>query len=186
MAVDVKRRLFTVDEYYKMAEAGIFTEDDRVELLAGEIVMMGPLESQRSGTGMFLSDFFSSRLVRKAIISPRLPVRLSDYSEVQPDIALLRFRADFFRKSHPGPQDVYLLVEVGDASIAYAWEVRKRLYALVGIPEVWLVDLQAEHIEVYRKPSGQGYADVRILGRGSEVTPAAFPDVTVRVDEVLG
>jgi Uma2 family endonuclease len=184
--IQAQRRLFTVDEYYKMAEAGILGEDDRVELVEGEIVQMPPIGSPHGGTVAFLTSFFGSRLGGRAIVNPQNPVRLADYSEPQPDIALLRPRPDFYRASHPSPGDVSLVVEVGDSTIAYDRQVKVLLYARAGIPEVWLVDLQAERVEVYRQPAAQGYVDIRILGRGGSLSPAAFPDVTVRVDEVLG
>ncbi|MBI2170669.1 MAG: Uma2 family endonuclease [Chloroflexi bacterium] len=184
--IQAQRRLFTVDEYYKMAEAGIFTEDDRVELLEGEIVQMPPIGSPHGGTVKQLIRLFTSRLGDRAIVSAQDPVRLADNSEPQPDIAVLRPRPDFYRASHPMPEEVLLLVEVGDSTIAYDRQVKVLLYARAGIPEVWLVDLTAQRVEVYQGPSAQGYAEARLVGRDSMLMPSAFPDVTVRVDEVLG
>ncbi|MBI4311964.1 MAG: Uma2 family endonuclease [Chloroflexi bacterium] len=186
MAVDVKRRLFTVDEYYKMAEAGILTEDDRVELIDGEIVEMPPIGSPHGGTTGFLHDFFSDRLRGRAIAFAQHSVRLGVYSEPQPDIVVVRARDDYYRRSHPTPADVYFLIEVCDTTIASDRRLKLPMYARAGIPEVWLVDLNAGRVEVYTGASEQGYADVRILGRGGTLSPTAFPDVVVGVDEVLG
>ncbi|MBI4203087.1 MAG: Uma2 family endonuclease [Chloroflexi bacterium] len=186
MAVERQRRLFSVEEYVKMAEAGILTGDDRVELLEGEIVEMPPIGSPHGGTVGYLHDFFSVRLQGQAIAFSQNSMRLSDLSMPQPDIALVRWQEDYYRRSHATPADVYLLIEVGDSTIAFDRQQKTPMYARAGIPEVWLVDLNAQHVEVYRGPTPQGYTDVRILGRGSALTPAAFPDVTLPVNEVLG
>ncbi len=186
LALQAHRRLFTVEEYHKMAEAGILGEDDRVELLEGEIVQMPPIGSPHGGTVKRLIRLFTSRLGERAIVSAQDPVQLADHTEPEPDIALLHPRPDFYQSGHPTPADVYLLAEVGDSTIAYDRRVKLLLYARAGISEVWVIDINAERVEVYRDPSAQGYADVRILGRGSVLSPAAFPDVVVGVDDVLG
>lgn len=132
MAVQVQRRLFTVSEYYRMAEAGILGEDDRVELLEGEIVQMAPIGSNHRGTVDFLANSLVSRLGARAIVRTQNPIRLDDFSEPQPDVALLHPRADFYRRSHPTPADVLLLVEVADSSVAFDRQVKLPLYCPSG------------------------------------------------------
>jgi Uma2 family endonuclease len=141
MGVQLARRLFTVAEYHKMAEAGILSEDDRVELLEGEIVAMSPIGSRHAGLVNRLNRLFSQRAGDQVVVSVQNPVRLGGYSEPQPDLALLRPRADFYTSSHPGPEDVLLAVEVAETSAAVDREVKVPLYARFGVPEVWLVDL---------------------------------------------
>jgi hypothetical protein len=137
MGVQLARRLFTVAEYHKMAEAGILSEDDRVELLEGEIVAMSPIGSRHAGTVKRLLDqFIPLQGARRVILSVQDPIRLGEYSEPQPDLALLRPRADFYASSHPGPEDVLLIIEVADQSAAVDREVKVPLYARWGIPEV--------------------------------------------------
>jgi Uma2 family endonuclease len=186
MGVQLARRLFTVAEYHKMAEAGILSEDDRVELLEGEIVAMSPIGSRHAGLVNRLNRLFSQRAGDQVVVSVQNPVRLGGYSEPQPDLALLRPRADFYTSSHPGPEDVLLAVEVAETSAAVDREVKVPLYARFGVPEVWLVDLAGDQVEVFREPSAEGYREVRVLRRGESLAPALLPDLLVPVDAVLG
>jgi Uma2 family endonuclease len=186
MAVVLKRRRFTVDEYYRMAEAGILTEDDRVELIEGEIVEMSPIGSHHASQVKRLNALFTARLGPRAIVSVQDPVRLSRHSEPQPDLALLKPREDFYRRSHPDPGDVLVLIEVMDTTIEMDRRVKLPLYARSGIAETWLVDVNADRIEVYRSPSVDGYRDVRIFRRGESVGLEVFPDITFTVDDLLG
>ena len=169
-----------------MADAGIFHEDDRVELIDGEIVEMAAIGSRHAGGVNRVSSFFSGALGNRAIISVQNPVRLGRYSEPQPDVVLLRPRPDFYGDSHPGPDDVFLIVEVADSSIDYDRGVKVPLYAQSGIQELWLVDLEQERVEVYREPKKEGYRVVRHFARGDSLSPQAFPDASLTVDGVLG
>jgi hypothetical protein len=151
MAVQLLKRLFTVVEYHRMAEAGILGEDDRVELLEGEIVQMGPIGSRHASCVKRLVDIFIPLQVgRKVILSVRDPIELGEHSEPQPDLTVLKPRPDFYAKAHPGPADVFLLVEVADlsacnaqagTSAAYDRDMKVPLYAQAGVPEVWVVDV---------------------------------------------
>lgn len=186
MAVQLQKRLFTTNEYHQMAAAGILSEDDRVELLAGEIVEMTPISSQHVACVNRLTHLFTGRLGPRAIVSVQNPLHLDDYSEPQPDLALLRPRADFYADRHPQAQDVLLLVEVAHTSAAMDRTVKLPLYARAGVPEVWLVDLAGGQVEVYREPQAEGYQAVAAYSRGQELAPLAFPEVTVAVAAVLG
>jgi Uma2 family endonuclease len=186
MAIALKRRRFTVDDYHRMAEVGILTEDDRVELLDGEIVEMSPIGSDHAGHVKRLIALFTSRLGARVVVSVQDPVSLSRHSEPQPDVALLRPRADFYAGSHPQPEDVLLLIEVADTSVETDRRIKLPLYAQAGLREVWLLDLDAERLEVYREPAAEGYREVHVLARGQEIAPQAFPDLTLRVDDLLG
>jgi len=186
MAVQLLKRLFTVEEYHRMAEAGILGEDDRVELLDGEIVAMSPIGSRHAGLVNRLTRLFSQRAGDQVIVSVQNPIRLGEHSEPQPDLALLRPRADFYAEAHPGSEDVLLVVEVAETSAAYDREVKVPLYARYGIPEVWVVDPAGDSVEVYRHPSPQGYQDVQTLRRGESVAPLLLPEICLAVDVILG
>ena len=185
MTVQVLRRRFTVDEYYRMAEAGILHEDDRIELIEGEIVEMAPIGSRHAANVTRLNSLFNQKLWPEALISVQNPIRLDEHSEPQSDVTLLRPRPDFYASAHPGPQDILLVVEVADTSIAYDRGVKLPLYARHGIPEVWLVSLDEKVVEVYRGPGPQGYQDAQRLKPGDRITLEAFPEVGLQVDDVF-
>jgi Uma2 family endonuclease len=186
MAVQLQRRLFTVDEYYTMLRAGILTEDDRVELLEGEIVKMAAIGSRHAGCVNDLNHALTVQLGPRAIIAVQNPIRLSERSEPQPDLAVLMPRSDSYRRSHPGPSDVLILIEVSDTTVEVDKDVKLPLYSLAGIREVWLVDLEVQRVEVYRDPSPNGYRSVRQATRGDSLSPLAFPDVLLSVNDILG
>ena len=186
MAVQVLRRRFNVEEYYLMAKAGILSEDDRVELIDGEIVEMPPIGSPHASNVDRLIQLFVLRLGERAIVRAQNPVRLGEHSEPQPDIALLRPRDDFYAAAHPGPQDVLLLIEIADTSIDYDREVKSPLYARAGIPEYWLVDLAGQRIEVYRDPAAGEYRQLRLVRRGERLAPEALPSLEMSSSDILG
>jgi Uma2 family endonuclease len=187
MAVQLlKRRLFTVEEYYRMAEAGIISKDERVELIEGEVVAMAAIGSRHSSCVKRLNHLLSQRIVGRALLSVQDPIRLDQFSEPQPDIALLRPRADFYAFAHPRPADVFLVVEVADTSVGFDRDVKIPLYARAVIPEAWLVDLTGDYIMLYRKPTAQVYQDVQRLQRGQSLFPEAFPDLVLAVEDILG
>lgn len=185
MTVQVLRRRFTVDEYYRMAEAGILHEDDRVELIEGEIVEMPPIGSGHASRVDQIAQLFFQRLSGQATIRVQSPIHLDQRSEPQPDISLLHPKPDFYANAHPGPQDIFLVVEVADSSAEYDREVKMLLYARHGIRECWLVSLDEDVVEAYRSPAPQGYQHKQQLRRGERVTIEAFPDIELLVDDVL-
>ncbi len=154
----LQRHQITVDQYYQMAQVGLLSPEDRVELIEGEIIDMAPIGSEHSGTVNHLSALLSEATRKRAILSVQNPVRLSDRSEPEPDIALLRPRKDFYSKAHPAASDVLLLVEVAQSSVRYDREIKLPLYARHAIPEVWIVDVEAKQLWVYRDPAGERYA----------------------------
>ncbi len=186
MAAQVMKRLFTVTEYYQMAKAGIFSEDDRVELIEGEVVEMAPIGSRHAACVDRLNRLFSEWAGGHVIVRVQSPIRLGQYSEPQPDLALLQPRDDFYARAHPEPEDVLLVVEVAETSAAYDREMKVPLYARAGILEVWLVDLAEACIQVYRKPSPEGYKEVQRMEHGQRLSPQALPDRELAVDAVLG
>ncbi|MBI1963522.1 MAG: Uma2 family endonuclease [Candidatus Rokubacteria bacterium] len=185
--VELKRRQFSVKDYHRMIETGILTKDDRVELLEGEIVEMAPIGNPHQATVDRLTRLFISRLGERVIVRIQGPVLLASVeSEPQPDVALLMPRSDFYSTRRPEPEDILLLVEVMDTSVEKDRRVKLPLYARAGIAETWLVDLNAERVEVNRGPGAAGYAETRIVGRGERTTIQAFPDVALTVADLLG
>ncbi len=186
MAIDIPHRLFNVSEYNLMSEAGIFTEDERVELIEGEIVAMSPIGRYHAACVKRLNLLLGERVGRTAIVSVQDPIRLGDYSEPEPDVALLKPHEDFYAQELPSPTDVLLLVEVADTTLAYDRNVKVPLYARAGIPEVWLVNLTEAVIEVYSEPAGGAYQQRRRVERGQSLSLYGVFDAPVRVDDILG
>lgn len=186
MAVQVLRRVFTVDEYHRMAAAHIFGEDDRVELIEGEVVQMTPVGSRHAACVKRLIRLLDRGAGERAIVGAQDPIRLGTRSEPQPDVVLLRPRPDFYAAAHPGPDDVILVIEVAETSAEYDRSIKVPLYGQAGIPEAWLVDLAGDCVEVFRTPAPQGYREVQRVQRGQSLSPQVFPDVEFTVDEVIG
>jgi len=180
-----RHRRFSVDEYEQMGRVGILRENERVELLGGEIFEMAAMGSRHAARLRFLDHWFGSRLAGRAITSLQSPVRLSDGSEPEPDLALLQPRADDYEEAHPGPDNVLLLIEVADTSLAYDLQLKLPRYAEAGITEVWIVDLVANRVLGHRDPSPTGYLTTVTLARGDKLTPAAFPELVLAVTELL-
>jgi Uma2 family endonuclease len=183
MAVEVEspRRLFTVDEYHRMGEAGILRPDERVELIEGEIVQMAPIGPRHAGCVINANRLFITRLGDRVVVSPQNPVVIPPRSEPQPDLLLLRPRAVSYSRELPAAQDVLLAVEVADTTARFDRLVKARLYARAGIAEFWLMLPVDGAVEVHREPRDDGYAGVTRHGLDGSVAPLAFPDVTFAV-----
>ena len=180
------RRRFTADEFHRMARAGILHEDDRVELLDGEIIEMAPIGSRHAATVNRMTRRFNERAAGRFIVSAQNPVRLSNHSEPQPDLMLLRHRNDEYESAHPGPRDVLLVVEVADTTVSSDRRTKLPMYAAAGIPEASLINLPRNSIEVHRGPHDGRYQQVTVYRRGDSITLLALPDITVSVDAILG
>ena len=186
MGMPLLRRSFTVGEYHRMAEAGILGEDDRVELIDGQVVAMTPIGPDHGSCVNRLNALFAPLAGRQATVSVQNPVLLGEHQEPQPDITLLRYRADGYRARHPEASEVLLVIEVGDTSVETDRRTKIPLYARTGIPEAWLVNLPGDTIECYCEPTSDGYADIRTLKHGETLTPVRLPGITLRVDDILG
>jgi Uma2 family endonuclease len=181
------RHRFTVDEYHRMGQAGILPEDSRIELIAGDIVVREPVGAYHAGTVDRLNRLWTSRLGDQAIVRIQNPVQFREQdTELQPDVMLLRPRGDFYTTTHPVAADVLLLIEVADTTLRLDRRVKIPLYARVGIVEVWLVDLTTDQVERYLIPEGDRYRDITVVERRQRLTPLAFPEVTVTVEDLIG
>ena len=179
-----KRRPFTVAEYCAMAEAGILCEDERVELLDGEIIVMAPIGEPHEDVTTRMDSDLQHSLYQRAWVRVQNSVRLNDYGLPEPDIAVVRLRDDYHR-NRPTPSDVLLLVEVADTSLEFDREVKLPRYAAAGIPEVWIVNLRARQVEGYSDPVDGTYRSRRVVTAEGSIGPLAFPDVTLAVADFL-
>ena len=182
----VARRALTVAEYHRMGEVGILTERDRVELIEGELIAMSPIGSEHAGTVNALNRLLVQAVGERGVVAVQNPVRLDDLSEPQPDFAVLKPRADDYRRATPRSADVLLIVEVADTSLAYDRDVKRSLYARHGVPEFWIVNLAANEVEVCRAPTGDQYASVSHVGRDGILEPELLSGVAIAVAAILG
>lgn len=182
----VRRHRFSVADYHAMVEAGVLKEDQRVELIEGEVVEMSPIGKLHASCVKRLTALFFRRIGEQATISIQDPVQASSFSEPQPDVALLKYRADFYAARHPRPKDILLVIEVADSTIDYDREVKMPLYARSKIPQAVIVNLSSDVVEVYSKPVRGRYTQIKELKRGQSLTIQKLPDITLAVDEILG
>jgi len=184
MPVVVKHR-FNTREYYQMAKAGVLKPDARVELLDGEILDMSPIGPFHGGVVNQLGHLFNLLAHGRWVVSIQNPIHLDEHSEPQPDLMLLKPALDNYKTRHPGPKQVFLLVEVADTSLEYDREKKVPAYGRAGIAESWLVNLEEETIEVNREPNLAGYQSITILRAGTKAFPLAFPDLEVDLAELM-
>ena len=175
---------FSVEAYHRMAKAGVF-EEQRVELLYGKIVDMSPIKSNHAGTVNELIRHLSLHLPHEDyVFTAQNPIHLDDYSEPEPDISILQYRSDLYKRSHPIAEETVILIEVADTSLEKDRDIKLPLYASHAIPEVWIVNLQDNQIERYRSPGPKGYTDIHIFLPGDKI-PTDFMEA-VEVSAVLG
>jgi Uma2 family endonuclease len=191
---DLYRRRITIDEWYRIVDAGVFPENERLELIRGEILRVPPFGDRdapvvvprHAGCLRRLYRQFSFRLT-SALVDVQSPISWSErHSAPQPDLALLRFREDLYSVSLPIPTDIFLVIEASNSDLTYERDTKIPFYSEASIPEAWFVDLNAERILVYRRPSPEEYQEVHAYRRGETIYPEAFPETGFAVDEILG
>lgn len=175
---------FTVDEFVRMYDKGFFEATDRVELLNGEIIIMHAVGYRHAQAVTALTDEFGEQSRRRFSISPQNPLELEKYSAPQPDICLVS-RACRKAKRHPSPDQVYLMVEVSDTSLEYDRGPKMSAYALCGIREFWILNLQDDVLESYRNPRGGSYLEQVIVKADGRAAPQAFPDVVIDLSDII-
>jgi Uma2 family endonuclease len=185
MAVELKRRRFTVEQYHQMAEAGVFHPEERVELIDGEIIEMAAIGRGHATAHRRSVRSFHRLVGERALIDSQDPVVIGEFGEPQPDVVLLRPCPDDYLSAHPTPADVLLVVEIGDSSLDYDRRVKLPMYAKAGIPEAWIENLVDDVVEVCTEPGPDGYRTVRVARGGETVRPTAFPAVEIPVDVLL-
>lgn len=177
----LSRHKLTIEDYHRMGEAGILSEDDQVELIEGELIDMPPIGSKHADCVSRLTRLLIQQT--EAVVRVQDPIQLPGHSEPQPDIVIVDNRN--YAKAHPGPEDVLLLVEVADSSLDYDRMIKIPLYARHGIPEVWLIDVQNERVEIYRQPSLEGYRLTLRPAKDESVLPVQLPEISIRIAKIF-
>jgi len=177
---------FNVKQYHLMSEVGVFKAGYRSELINGQVVEMSPITTFHTACVERLNKAFSELLIDLAIVSVQNRVILSNLSETQPDIALLKPGTDFYPAENPVTSDIFLLVEVADTGIEYDINFKIPLYATHGVPEVWLVNIVEQVVVVYSQPETDGYREVNIYQRGENLCLTPFPTINLPVNQILG
>ena len=178
-------RRFSVDDYHRMGEAGIFDDDERVELLDGLVITMSPIGNRHAQAVRKLDKILQAKLGDRAIVDAANPLRLGRYSEPEPDVKVLRQPLAAYEDRPPSPADALLVIEVSESSLKKDRGPKLRSYAESGVRELWIVDLVHEHVEVHEEPVGERYRRSRVLRRGETIAPAAFPEDAIAVADIL-
>jgi Uma2 family endonuclease len=186
MAVQITRWQFTADDYERMVETGILGKNDRVELIDGEVIAMSPIGPPHAAIVNRLNAILHRQFAGTAIVSVQNPIRLNDYSEPQPDLAVLHPNDDYYAQAHPTPADILLLVEVADSSLEYDSEEKMPRYAQNTIPEVWLIDVEHQTVTQYALPSIVGYHHQVTLARGQMLVAQTIPGLDIAIDTIFG
>jgi Uma2 family endonuclease len=183
--IELERHRFTLAEYDRMAAGGVIDEVERVELIDGDFIVMSPISNLHHSAVLRLSHVLSIGLGETAIVSVQNPIAIDDHTVPHPDLAILRFRRDFYR-TKPRPADILLLIEVSDTSLRYDRYVKMPVYSRAGVTEAWLVDMQHRELLVHTDPQPDGYGSLRTLRHGDTATPLAFPKIVLELTGLLG
>lgn len=186
MTIIPQKHRFNVSDWHQLGEKNFFLPNARMELIEGEIIDMVPIGSSHAGCVSWLTQFFVTQVAGSAIVKVQDPVQLSHFSEPQPDLMILRPEPHFYRKRHPTPADVLLLIEVSESTLHYDRHTKIPLYARHGIIETWIVNLEQNCIEVYLNPQELDYQEKHIFQRGEVIIPSQLAHIKVAVAEVLG
>lgn len=179
-----KDRLWTVEEYHRLIEAGILTIDDKVELLDGHIVEMSPQYPPHAATTQRCDRYFQNLLQERAYIRIQLPITLST-SEPEPDIAIVKINPSFYGECHPVAEDIFLLIEIADSTIRKDRKIKASIYARDNILEYWILDISKRQVYIFRNPSTNGYESETIIDATASLSPVAFPDIEVFFSELF-
>ena len=186
MSAEPLKKLFNVDDYHRMESAGILSPEDRVELIDGEIIELSPVGKIHRARVMRITKILMFALNDKANVSIQSPLRLNDASEPEPDVVVFKHREDCYEAEYESPGDVLLVVEISDSSLAYDRNVKSNLYARSEILEYWVEDVTNKTLIVHREPREGTYRNVSTLRQGESLSPLAFPDVVIALDDLLG
>jgi len=184
MSVSVSRRLFRTKEFRDMIEAGVFQEDDRLELVDGEIVEMAPIGNRHATCVRKLIEIFQ-QVGNRALMDVQNPLGISEDDDFYPDVVLLKPRADKYAGGIPGASDTLLVIEVADTTLRFDRSIKKPRYAAAGAAELWIVDLQGLRVWVHRKPLEGDYGEVFEARPGDVLNVPGVPDVEVPVADLV-
>lgn len=176
---------FTIDNYEKMIDRGIFTPQDNLELINGEVIEMSPIGIKHATTVLRLTNVFPLLFQNKALVSVQNSIILNDYSQPEPDLVLLKKRDDFYEQKRPTSEDIFLLIEVSDSSLKYDREIKLPLYAENNISEVWIFNLNDDVIEVYSQPQNNYYQQQQIFTKKDTISCSAFPKIALELKQLI-
>jgi Uma2 family endonuclease len=185
MQTEVTKKRFTVEEYYKMDEAGILSPKVRTELIDGEIIEVTTMGARNASVLSRVTRLFVKLFNGKAILRAQLPFPISEFTEVQPDAALFKPSMDYYGSAHPGPGDVLLVLEIADSSLKYDRDMKLKVYAAANVPEVWIADLRGDSLLVFRDPSSANYKTSLSFKREDSIFCLSFSDIQFSVQELL-
>jgi Uma2 family endonuclease len=176
---------WTVHDYYRMSDLGILDSSERTELIAGQIVLMTAKGTPHVITLQLLATNIQEQLGKSALIRTQDPIRLDNFSEPEPDLAIVTGTILDYAEHHPVPEDIYLVIEVADSTLKQDCEVKAKLYARSNIPEYWVVDIKNRQVRIFRDPTPTGYGSQLILTETHSVSPLAFPEIVLSIASIL-
>lgn len=180
-----KVRLWNIDEYHRMLEMGIITADERVELIEGQVIPMSAKNPPHAATTLCASDYLKRLLAEVALVRVQDPIELSQYSEPEPDIAVVRIDSRKYIDHHPQPDEVFLVIEVADTTLETDRKQKAPLYAKARITEYWILDVNQRQVDVFREPNLAGYSQQFILEENVTISLVAFPEITVETSQLF-
>jgi Uma2 family endonuclease len=186
MSAQIPRRKFSISDYHRMAETGILSENERIELIAGDIVTKIPVGSRHTSCVKSLRQLFTTMLADTVVVWVQNPICLGEYSEPEPDLALLKLRPDLYSEHRPTAKDVFLIVEMTEQAGDYERDVKLPVYAQAGFGEVWLVNIKDMKVEVYTNPAGQEYDMYHKFCQEHTITSVVFPNLRIPVEKIFG
>ena len=178
-------KIFTVAEYYRLAEVGILKDTDKVELINGEIITMSPINSPHAATVNGLTLLIFEKLGSKVTTIVQNPIRLSNNSEPEPDLVIAKYRKNFYYDNHPTPEDIYIVIEVSDSTLEKDRTIKAPLYATASIPEYWIVNLVDKQIEIYRQPKKGEYYFKQIIFEVGEELQVERMNLTLKYEDIF-
>lgn len=178
-------RLWRIDEYYRMAETGILDPEERVELIEGQVIRMAAKGIAHVIATKQTQKLLENLLSEKVLVWTQDPIRLNNYSEPEPDIALIIPPLERYLDHHPIASEVYLIIEVADTTFRIDCDKKAKTYSKSGITDYWVLDVVDRQLHVFREPSQEGYQNEVILSEKESISPLAFPDVNIFVNQML-
>jgi Uma2 family endonuclease len=182
---EIPLRLWSVDEYHRILEAGILTVEDKVELLEGKIVQMSPQDPPHASTTQWAGSYLARLLGDRAFIRSQLPITLPPDSEPEPDIAVVRVDRRAYFDHHPAPEEIFLLIEIADSTLAKDRRQKAKTYAKANIPEYWVVDVNKRQVYIFRQPEADVYTQTFLLSEEEAIALVAFPEITVSLRQLF-
>jgi len=178
------KRQINVSEYYKMAEVGILKREEKLELIQGEILRKFPNSPRQAGFSKRLNAVLGKIIADKALLSIKHPLRIDENNEPEPDIAVLKYREDYYSSAHPKANEVFFIIELAEKSLNFDRKIKAPLYAKAGIPVCWILDLKHEKLEIYSNPQYGIYRRNDFKKKSDKLKIPGF-DLEILVSDIL-